>query len=194
MKTYKINAIYKTVQGEATHAGYSCALLRFSGCNLWSGLEVHRASAICKFCDTDFYESRSMSSSEILESLGSLEPFRFVLLTGGEPAIHVDSFLLPLLKERYRVHIETNGTIKLVESFDWVTVSPKAGTSLACVGDELKLVYPQNLELSDFVGYKRKYLQPMWGVPGSLDRCLEVIYKDPSWGLSLQTHKYVDLA
>src|SRR5439155_6142458 len=52
--SYAVKEIFYTLQGEGANAGRAAIFCRFAGCNLWSGREVDRASAVCRFCDTDF--------------------------------------------------------------------------------------------------------------------------------------------
>src|SRR3546814_15311667 len=99
--TYAVKEIFKTLQGEGAQAGRAAVFCRFSGCNLWSGREADRASAICQFCDTDFVGiegvggGRFSSADALAEAIevawaGAAEQ-RFVVFTGGEPLLQVNA-------------------------------------------------------------------------------------------------------
>jgi 7-carboxy-7-deazaguanine synthase len=204
--TYKIKEIFYTLQGEGAQAGRPAVFCRFTGCNLWTGLEKDRPKAICQFCDTDFWgmdgENGSKYSAESLaDKVISLWPDPnvgqpYVVCTGGEPLLQLDEPLIAAFHARgLEVAVETNGTIEAPAGIDWICMSPKAHTEIVVTtGHELKLVFPQlgaeperYLDL-DFTHF---YLQPMDGPKATentrltLDYCL----KHPKWRLSLQTHK-----
>ena len=210
--SYAVKEIFYTLQGEGAQAGRAAVFCRFAGCNLWSGREADRATAICRFCDTDFvgldgagggrFESAQALASAIEQTwpreswLGK----RFVVCTGGEPLLQLDSALIQALHERgFEIAVETNGTIAAPLGLDWVCVSPKAGAPFVQrSGDELKLVYPQaEADPGEFaqLQFKNFFLQPMDGPSGiantklALNYCLE----HPQWRLSLQTHKILNI-
>jgi len=173
---YAVKEIYFTFQGEGFHTGRPAVFCRFSGCNLWSGREEDRADAICKFCDTDFWGTDGVQGGKYdLETLVELciatwkKEFSenpFVVFTGGEPALQLDEKLISALhKNNFEVAIETNGTLALPDSIDWVCMSPKANTDIVVKqGSELKLVFPQDgIDPEAFVdmAFDNFYLQPM---------------------------------
>ena len=176
---YSVKEIYYTLQGEGANAGSPAVFLRFAGCNLWSGREEDRASAVCRFCDTDFVGvdgpggGRFASAPLLAEAVLAAWPqgvkeHRFVVCTGGEPLLQLDAPLLEALHERaFRVAIETNGTQPVPDGVDWVCVSPKAGARLVVErGDELKLVFPQagaEPERYEHLAFAHFFLQPMDG-------------------------------
>ena len=204
--SYAVKEIFLTLQGEGAHAGRAVVFCRFAGCNLWTGREVDRATAQCRFCDTDFvgtdgtrgarYETADDLADVIAQEWGEARDFRAVVLTGGEPLLQVDDALLAALHARgFWIAVETNGTIAPPPGLDWVCVSPKAGTEL-CLrsGDELKLVYPQaGAPPEDYsrLDFRRFSLQPMDGpdVADSTARAVAYCLAHPQWQLSLQTHK-----
>ena len=156
---YSVKEIFYTLQGEGAQTGRAAVFCRFAGCNLWSGREADRASAICQFCDTDFVGA-SVPGGGKFDSAGALADAiaqkwpgaaasgkRFAVLTGGEPLLQLDSYLIGALRARgFEIAVETNGTIQAPPGLDWLCVSPKAGADLRQLnGDELKLVYPQPL-------------------------------------------------
>jgi len=207
---YQVKEIFLTLQGEGAHAGRTAVFCRFSGCNLWSGREHDRDSAVCSFCDTDFVgtdgpDGGSFAGAEILTAAileqwqGSTE-HRFVVLTGGEPMLQVDEALISALhRHGFEIAIETNGTFEVPRSIDWICVSPKAGTEVVQrSGDELKLVYPQaELGPSDVAGFefRYRYLQPMDGPDLIANTAGAVAFcrSNPHWRLSLQTHKLIGI-
>ena len=211
---YHVKELFYTLQGEGRNTGRAAVFCRFSGCNLWSGREQDRADAICRFCDTDFvgtdgvgggsFESAQELAGAVAATwrgrpvLAALKPF--VVCTGGEPLLQLDSVLIDRLHERgFQVAIETNGTIEVPEGIDWVCVSPKAASPLIVTrGNELKLIYPQpgaEPERYQDFAFDDFYLQPMDG-PARLENtqaAVEYCLENPRWRLSLQTHKYLGI-
>jgi len=209
---YAVKEIFYTLQGEGAQSGRAAVFCRFAGCNLWSGLEMDRENAICKFCDTDFadtngpgggkFESANTLAAAIQEKWpsGSAPARRLVVCTGGEPLLQLNAPLIEALRAcNFEIAIETNGTIEAPENLDWICVSPKAGATLRQTsGDELKLVYPQKgVDPEDFVGmqFKHFFLQPMDGPNRTFntEQALQYCLKHPQWRLSLQTHKIVGI-
>jgi len=207
-KKYRIKEIFYSIQGEGFHAGKAAIFVRFSGCNLWSGLEKDRTNAICKFCDTDFKgvdgdNGGVYKAEELLDKIKAIKAAskcKFIVLTGGEPLLQLDKSLIDYFhRNNYFLALETNGTISVIEGIDWVTVSPKMGSRfIQKSGDELKIVYPQdNLDLSYFenLDFNQFYLQPKEehttndNVKKTLDYCLN----NPVWKLSLQIHKVLNI-
>jgi 7-carboxy-7-deazaguanine synthase len=204
--SYAVKEIFLTLQGEGAHAGRASVFCRFSGCNLWSGREQDRSSAICKFCDTDFvgtdgtlggrYASADQLAGTVAAQWTGGNANRYVVLTGGEPLLQVDTPLIDALHARgFSIGIETNGTIAPPEGMDWICVSPKAGADLVVRGGhELKLVYPQQgAAPEDYLGlaFERFSLQPMDGtdVTANTARAVDYCLRHPKWRLSVQTHK-----
>ncbi len=198
------------MQGEGAQAGQAAVFCRFAGCNLWSGLEADRATAVCRFCDTDFVGmdgdggGRFAGADALADAVEAAwvggDAHRLVVLTGGEPLLQVDARLVVALHARgFRVAVETNGTQAAPAGLDWVCVSPKAGAALVLrSGDELKLVYPQPAAMPEAfagLGFRHFLLQPMDGpevvanTAAAIDYCL----RHPQWRLSMQTHKALGL-
>ena len=207
---YAVKEIFKTLQGEGFHAGRPAVFCRFAGCNLWSGREQDRATAACTFCDTDFvgtdgenggkFGSADDLAREIARLWGAGADNRFVVLTGGEPMLQVDDELIAALKATdFEIAIESNGTMAVAPSIDWVCVSPKAGAPLEQrSGDELKLVYPQAaLQPDQMAGlaFDHFWLQPMDGPDVTANTAAAVRYclEHPQWRVSLQTHKLIGI-
>lgn len=203
-KTYKVKEVFYTLQGEGHHSGRAAVFCRFAGCNLWSGLEKDRASAICKFCDTDFWgidgiEGGKYTANELADRIDELflgSSLKYVVCTGGEPALQLDEALINALHDRgFEIAIETNGTISLAEGIDWICVSPKADTEIIVnTGHELKLVYPQKENLpSQFenLNFEYFYLQPLddTNKKSNIDACVSYCKQSPKWKLSMQMHK-----
>jgi 7-carboxy-7-deazaguanine synthase len=209
--TYSVKELFYTLQGEGANAGTPAVFCRFAGCNLWSGLEKDRASALCRFCDTDFVGTDGPGGGRFrtAEALGDAilrrwpeadAENRFVVFTGGEPALQLDRALIDALHQRgFRVAVETNGTVTLPEGIDWVCVSPKAGTTLVTrAAHELKLVYPQAgcaPEQFERMEVRNFFLQPMDGPERSANTAAAIDYcrRHPKWRLSIQTHKILGI-
>lgn len=209
---YSVKEIYLTLQGEGAQTGRRAVFCRFAGCNLWSGREKDRAAAVCKFCDTDFVGTDGPGGGQFADADALAEACaetwgdvaiqdKLVVLTGGEPMLQVDDALIAALHaQKFSIAIETNGTLPVPRSIDWICVSPKAGTELVQKsGDELKLVYPQPENTpEDFAGleFRNFLLQPKdsadkaKNMQAALAYCLE----HPQWRLSLQTHKLMGIA
>lgn len=208
---YSVKEIFYTLQGEGANAGTAAVFCRFAGCNLWSGREADRASAVCRFCDTDFVGTDGPSGGSFADAeslaahIGAAWPAadkgrRFVVCTGGEPLLQLDDALLEALHAHdFRVAVETNGTRPVPAGVDWICVSPKAGAPLAVErGDELKLVFPQpgaepeRYEALDFAHF---FLQPMDAPARERNTAQAVAYclAHPRWRLSLQTHKILGI-
>ena len=210
--TYSVKEIYYTLQGEGAQTGRPAVFLRFAGCNLWTGLEEDRTSAVCQFCDTEFVGTdgpgggKFRTADELADAVADAWPpqvgglTRFVVCTGGEPLLQLDHAAVAALHNRnFEVAIETNGTIAVPEGIDWICVSPKAGAWLEQrSGHELKLVYPQidfDPEQFEFLDFTEFFLQPMDG-PELIDntkRAIAYCKAHPRWRLSVQTHKLLGI-
>ncbi len=206
---YAVKEMFYTLQGEGTHAGRPAVFCRFAGCNLWSGREEDRSKATCQFCDTDFVGitgdggGRFLSATELAQACRDTAEGTgcdFIVLTGGEPMLQVDDELIDALHAAgFTIAIETNGTLPVPRSIDWICVSPKAGADLKQrSGDELKLVFPQaTLAPEALIGltFANRYLQPMDGPEVAVNTQKAVAYcrAHPEWRLSLQTHKLLGI-
>ena len=204
--TYQVKEIFYTLQGEGANAGRPAVFCRFSGCNLWSGREADRAGAVCRFCDTDFVGTdgtlggKYATADALAERIDALWPegamHRFVVMTGGEPLLQLDSALIDALHARgFAIAVETNGTIAAPAGIDWLCVSPKAGAPwVQREGQELKLVWPQTgfeLAVLEAAAFTQRYLQPMDNAQrdDNTQTCIALCLQRPAWRLSLQTHK-----
>ena len=204
--TYAVKELFYSLQGEGANAGRATVFCRFSGCNLWSGNEADRATAVCKFCDTDFvgtdgtHGGKYRTTTELVEAVDALWPSgqgeKFTVLTGGEPLLQLDTQLLDEFHAHgFKVAIETNGTRIPPPGVDWICVSPKAGAEFVLkTGNELKVVWPQpglDLDSLEKLEFNHRFLQPMDGpvVRENTAACVEYCMKHPTWRLSLQTHK-----
>ncbi len=208
--TYSVKEIFYTLQGEGLRAGRPAVFCRFAGCNLWSGREQDRASAICRFCDTDFVGTdgtlggKFADAAELAARIAALWPegrgHRYVVLTGGEPLLQVDVALIDALHAQgFEVAVETNGSIAVPAGIDWICVSPKAGAPLLQTsGQELKLVWPQPGLDPDQLGrldFEHFLLQPMDNPAqaANTQACIAYCQAHPQWRLSLQTHKILEI-
>ena len=203
---YKIKEIFLTKQGEGYHTGRKSVFIRFSGCNLWSGMEKDRDKAICNWCDTDFVGTNGLnggkySIDQIAQLVWDLWPANileapYIVCTGGEPLLQLDQFFVDEMhRNGFEIAIETNGTCIPPNKIDWICVSPKNNTDLVLkTGDELKFVYPQsNFSPQQFekFNFNHFFIQPMDGTHYDRNEKMskEFIKKNPHWKLSLQTHK-----
>src|SRR5512133_726343 len=116
---YSVKEIFYTLQGEGAQAGRPAVFLRFAGCNLWSGLERDRATAVCRFCDTEFVGTdgegggKFATADELADAVLARFPAeasraeRFVVCTGGEPLLQLDDALVDALHVRgFEVAVE----------------------------------------------------------------------------------------
>ncbi len=209
--TYAVKEIFYTLQGEGANTGRPAVFCRFAGCNLWSGREADRATAVCRFCDTEFVGTdgdgggKFETAQTLAAAVASKWPpdskgKRLVVCTGGEPLLQLDSPLVEALRsEGFSIAVETNGTLEPPEGDLWLTVSPKAGAPFVLRrGSELKLVYPQaGAEPEKFEGlaFDHFFLQPMDSPERAKNTALATEYclAHPQWHLSLQTHKIIGI-
>jgi 7-carboxy-7-deazaguanine synthase (Cx14CxxC type) len=209
--TYSVKEMFYTLQGEGANAGRPAVFCRFAGCNLWSGREEDRASAICQFCDTDFVGTNGDGGGKfetaalLAQTIASFWPtgfdaHKFVVLTGGEPLLQVDTALVQALHAQgFSIAVETNGTVLPPDGIDWLCVSPKAGSELLVKqGHELKLVFPQAAaDPAQFASlhFEHFYLQPMDGPAARANTQAAIAYAQshPQWRLSVQTHKMIGI-
>jgi 7-carboxy-7-deazaguanine synthase (Cx14CxxC type) len=205
LSAYAVKEMFPTLQGEGANAGRPAVFIRFTGCNLWSGLEADRGASCSAWCDTDFrgtdgthggrYSAAGLAA-KASELWGPGRAHRFAVLTGGEPMLQVDHVLIEALHRfGFAVAVETNGTRPVPPSADWITVSPKAGADVVQkIGQELKLVWPQEgLDPAGFLGWAFGlfYLQPKDGpdVEANTKLCVDYCLAHPAWRLSTQHHK-----
>lgn len=213
--TYSVKEMFLTLQGEGVHAGRRAVFVRFAGCNLWTGREVDRATAICRFCDTDFvgtdgvgggkFADAALLAAAVAGHWGPEPTRRFVVLTGGEPMLQIDDALIDALhREGFEIAIESNGTIAAHPGIDWVCISPKAGSDVVQMkGNELKLVWPQpdgGHSLADVAamegwGFDHLLVQPLDDAHAvdNARAAIDLVMARPRWRLTVQAHKYLGL-
>ena len=209
--TYTVKEIFYTIQGEGIQAGRAAVFCRFAGCNLWSGLERDRSTAICQFCDTDFVWNHDgeggkfTSPDELAKQAFALWPENsfghpLVVCTGGEPALQLHEALVAAFHAQgFEVAIETNGTLELPGGIDWVCVSPKSNTEIKVrSGNEIKIVFPQedaHPESFENLNFQNYLLQPMDGPDRKKNtmQAIEYCKAHPKWRLSIQTHKIIGI-
>ncbi|MGG7604880.1 7-carboxy-7-deazaguanine synthase [Massilia sp. BKSP1R2A-1] len=209
--TYSIKEIFYTLQGEGAHAGRPAVFCRFSGCNLWTGRESDRATAVCTFCDTDFVGTdgerggKFRDADSLAREIDSLWPethaaSKYVVFTGGEPLLQLDAALIAAMHAHgFTIAIETNGTLPVPEGVDWICVSPKMGSQLVVAkGNEIKVVIPQlgqDLSAYEHLDFEHFYVQPMDGPLAARNTrlAIETCRRNPKWKLSLQTHKLLQI-
>ena len=215
--TYTVKEIYITLQGEGAHTGRLAVFCRFSGCNLWTGREEDRDTAICQFCDTNFVGhdgtggGKFSNAHELAEAInqcwGISDPIhKFVVFTGGEPLLQLDRTLIEAIKSRgFQIAIETNGTINVPVGIDWICLSPKLNSQLHVLqADEIKLVWPQPncsdsyenvLARFEKMSFKHYFIQPLddSNRQENTNLAIKICQLRPKWRLSLQTHKYLGI-
>jgi len=208
--SYAVKEMFLTLQGEGVNAGRRAVFVRFAGCNLWSGREQDRATAVCKFCDTEFVGTDGLGGGKFADAQalaaavadfwGDGTSDRFVVLTGGEPMLQIDDAIVDALHgEGFQIAMESNGTIRAHPGIDWVCISPKAGSIVVQrTGDELKLVWPQpgtDIDDVETWAFANLLLQPLDDPQADANReaCVDLVMQRPQWRLSLQTHKLLGL-
>ena len=208
--TYAVKEIFLTLQGEGMQAGMKAVFLRFAGCNLWSGREEDRATAICQFCDTDFvgtngqnggkFKDADALASKVAEIWGTGISDRLIVITGGEPMLQLDAALIDALHAKgFRIAVESNGTIPAPDGIDWLCISPKAGSNtIQRSGDELKLVWPQpgsDWQEMERWNFQNFLIQPMDGptLSNNMKASVDFVMDHPKWRLSVQSHKWLGI-
>jgi 7-carboxy-7-deazaguanine synthase len=210
--TYAVKELFLTLQGEGVQCGRRAVFLRFAGCNLWSGREADRATAICRFCDTDFVGTDGVGGGKFAraddlaaavaacwgDAQGGVP---YVVITGGEPLLQLDPPLIDALHAQgIEIGVESNGTIAAPPGIDWLCISPKAGSDVVQrAGNELKLVWPQpGSDWADMEGWAFDHflIQPMDGLDlvESRKAAVAFVLERPRWRLSTQTHKVLGIA
>lgn len=200
-KTYRINEIFASIQGEGAMIGTPMIFIRFSGCNQKCRKETHGFD-----CDTEFASWRTLTAEDIrcaVRAVGGLEEeVDWAILTGGEPALQVDLDLLTTLKDDgWKIAIETNGSIELPWFiFDWVTVSPKVveHSIRQKFADEVKYVrgYGQGIP-KPACEATNKILSPAFNGM-ELDEkavawCIRLAKENPEWRVIPQMHKLLGI-
>ena len=208
--TYAVKEMFLTLQGEGVQAGRRAVFVRFAGCNLWSGREEDRATAVCKFCDTDFVGVDGSGGGRLADAAaladvvqgfwGEGTDLRYVVLTGGEPMLQIDDALVDALHAHgFEIGVESNGTLPAHPGIDWLCISPKAGSDVVQrSGDELKLVWPQpgsDVAAMESWRFEHFLVQPMdcADADGARDAAIAFVMARPNWRLTTQTHKMLGL-
>jgi len=208
--SYAVKELFLTLQGEGVQAGRRAVFVRFAGCNLWSGREADRATAVCRFCDTDFvgtdgdgggrFADAKTLAQAVASKWGDARDGRYVVLTGGEPMLQIDPPLIGALHaEGFTIGVESNGTIAAVPGIDWLCISPKAGSHVVQrSGDELKLVWPQpasDVDAMERWDFGHFLVQPMDCADAEAARAdaIAFVMARPRWRLTVQAHKLLGL-
>ncbi len=206
---YAVKEAFLTLQGEGVQAGRRAVFVRFAGCNLWSGREVDRAGAVCRFCDTDFVGTDGDGGGRFADAdalaaharalWGDVGGMRYVVLTGGEPMLQVDAPLIDALHAAgFEIGVESNGTLAAVAGIDWLCISPKAGSAVVQRrGNELKLVWPQPIDPEPLEHWQFDHflVQPMdcADAGAARDAAIALVLARPQWRLTVQAHKLLGL-
>lgn len=211
MKTYAVNEIFYSVQGEGIRKGTANVFVRFAGCNQTCKVETHGFD-----CDTEFVSSKKMTAEEIAQAcraaiakaggdhnfatLGGA--WAWIILTGGEPGLQVDYALCQYLRAaKFHLAIETNGSIDLSGlPLDWITVSPKVAEHAIRqkTASEVKYVRGAGQGIpKPACESQYKLLSPAF-LGNVIDRdalatCIELVLANPEWRLSVQEHKGINV-
>lgn len=187
-RTYRVNEIFQSIQGEGFYTGKASVFLRFSGCN-----------RSCPFCDTEHGQYEEMTADEIVSALLEFSA-RHLVVTVGEPLLQLDEFLISRLKTAgFYVAVETNGSCCIPRGVDWVTCSPKQKPWLLRQCDELKVVFEGEEKVNEaesFFDCKHKFVQPLYDIntgKTNVNRTIEFVLKNPQWRLSLQMHRLLGI-
>lgn len=215
MATYTVKEMFYTLQGEGAQAGRAAVFCRFAGCNLWTGREEDRATAVCKFCDTDFVGTDGVGGGKFKNAetlaraiadtyqggVGAGVPY--VVFTGGEPTLQLDAALIEAVHAQgFEIAIETNGTLPVPAGVDWICVSPKFGSELVQTsGQELKVVVPQlgqDLDALGRLNFAHYFVQAMDDADPvkktkNMQAAIQTCLNKPQWRLSVQTHKVIGM-
>jgi 7-carboxy-7-deazaguanine synthase (Cx14CxxC type) len=208
--SYAVKEMFLTLQGEGVQAGRRAVFVRFAGCNLWSGREEDRATAVCQFCDTDFVGvdgdggGRFADAATLVDAVAQLwgegQALRYVVLTGGEPMLQIDDALIEALHAHgFEIGVESNGTLVAHPGIDWLCISPKAGSVMVQrSGNELKLVWPQpgsDVDAFENWAFDHFLIQPMdcADAQGARDAAIAFVMARPRWRLTTQAHKMLGL-
>jgi organic radical activating enzyme len=197
-----VNDIFYSIQGEGVRAGTMNLFLRLSGCNATCNGTMED-QAYLPVCDTEFVSGRRMTWDAIVARFHELAPAcRWVILTGGEPALQLTpAFTAYLHGQGYQLAIETNGTINVdALGLDWVCVSPKVAEHAIKQQTASEVKYVRNygqgipktvIEAGHYVlspAFEGEYLDPK-----TLAWCLQLCKDNPTWRLSLQLHKVLQV-
>jgi len=207
MKTYTINEIFWSPQGEGMRAGEMSVFVRFTGCNLRCRVEAGDDSPGGFDCDTEFASGRKMAADEMVQEAKAVvgkphewftESQAWVVFTGGEPALQVDKELVDAFHAAgFLCAIETNGSKDVSGlDLDWITVSPKVAEHAVrqLTADEVKYVRGHGQAIpKPTCKATYKLISPAFdGLTmerRSLEWCLHLIKQHPEWRLSMQQHK-----
>jgi organic radical activating enzyme len=227
---YSVHSIFRTIQGEGYHRGRAAVFVRFSGCNVWDGLEEHRVrdsenSSCALICDTKFAGIDTeqgggvFNENELCGRIAALVPASssdciMVVFTGGEPGLQLTEELVQRLQIIHGVYVaaETNGTVPLPKTLDWVCLSPKPPMPINLADfDEIKVLYPTYNPLHfqplvDMLVRTQGHRIEQWVSPtepiqglqehlirspgGYLARAIEFVQEHPEWRLNDQGHKH----
>lgn len=194
---YPVMEHFYTIQGEGAHTGRAAYFIRLAGCDVQ-----------CWWCDVkdswDESKHPRIKTGDIVQAAVE-SGTRLAVITGGEPLLHnLEALTLRLKQEGFQIHIETSGSSPLSGHLDWITLSPKRFKKpleeVFPYVDELKVIVLRNKDLIWAEDNAEKcpesaqlLLQPEWETPSSVPLIVDYVKKNPRWGISLQTHKFMDV-
>lgn len=194
---YPVMEHFYTIQGEGAHTGKAAYFIRTGGCDVQ-----------CWWCDVkDSWDESKHPKVKVEELVKHVKESGapIAVITGGEPLLHdLSALTISLKQEGIRTHIETSGSSPLSGDFDWITLSPKRFKKpldeVFPYVDELKVVVLTKKDLAWAQENAAKcpdstklLLQPEWDTPGSIPLIVEYVKEHPEWGISLQTHKFLNV-
>lgn len=198
MQSYPVMELFYSLQGEGYHQGKAAFFIRLAGCDVG-----------CVWCDVkDSWDASKhpVLTIEEIVAAAAAHPSRIAIVTGGEPLLHqLDPLTTALKAAGFQTHIETSGSSPMSGSWDWVCLSPKkfkaALPEAIKAANELKVVVFNNSDfafansfVNDVDADCKKYLQPEWEKSDTMTPLvIEYIKSNPSWELSAQLHKYIQV-
>ena len=196
-KALPLMEAFYTIQGEGYHKGSAAYFIRIGGCDVG-----------CHWCDVkeswDAQKHPATLIGEIVEQ--AIKHSNIIVITGGEPLMwNMKPLTLALKKKKMQIHIETSGAYEITGHWDWFCLSPKKNklptTDAYSLADELKVIIYNNDDFRFAEEQAKKvkkncllYLQPEWGKRDQvMPLIVEYVLQNPSWKVSLQTHKYLNI-
>ncbi len=189
---------FYTLQGEGYHQGRAAYFIRLGGCDVG-----------CVWCDVkDSWDAQKHPKYNIEAIVLNVAntPAKLVVVTGGEPLMHnLDMLTTALHAKGLEINIETSGAHPLTGNWNWICLSPKKFKAplpgILPLANELKVVVFNKSDFKWAEEYAGKvasncklYLQPEWdNATVVTPLIIEYIKANPTWELSLQIHKYINV-
>lgn len=189
---------FYTIQGEGFNTGKAAFFIRLGGCDVG-----------CSWCDAKETWNLGLYPPTPIEDIVN-EAVKYkaksIVITGGEPLTYPLDKLTSLLKsEGMEIFLETSGTHPLSGEFDWICLSPKRKkrplADIYSKASEIKVIVECDEDFGWAEENRKKvgsntllYLQPEWSKRATmLPKIVDYVKENPSWNISLQTHKYMNI-